>query len=223
MNRPILALLLRSAALSGLLGGFAQASITLSFSRAFEVATNWLDPAGSSNTLMLWGVVVDTNGDGFSQSGYLPGFVYGFGGVLVAPQRLAATDGSSDDILFVAPIKMVAQTTAQDGANPGINKITTITQIPYATVGFPGLNPGDAFAIIWFDQTTFGNSAVAGDRFGFFENPEFQIPPDGSTYQLSPVFAGVDAPKPMTYEVVPEPSGIWLASLSLFVINRRRR
>jgi hypothetical protein len=201
------------------------AAVSLIFSSASTGrATNWLDGNGVSTTKMVWGIVVDTGGNGFKPGEYLSGFSYPSGGP--PPYVLQTASGPTDDLLILSANLMVSLGAPSDGAPSGMNQLTFLSAFSYADGTPEQIVEGDKFRIIWFDQTVLTGSAETGTLYGMFELPLLNTMPanDGGTYSKSSEFAGADAPKAMAYQLVPEPTAVLLsmAGLLSFVLRRDR-
>jgi len=178
---------------------------------------------------MIWGIVVDTGGNGFKPGEYLSGFSYPSGDpspVAPPPYVLQTVSGPTDDLLILSANLMVSVGAPTDGAPSGMNQLTSLPVFSYADGTPEQIAEGDRFRIIWFDQTVLAGNAQTGTGYGMFELPVLNTMPanDGGTYDKSPDFAGADAPKAMTYQLVPEPTAALLsvAGLLSFVLRRDR-
>ena len=210
-------------ALLGLsLAGFSQAASTIAFSGTTNFATNFLNGSGV-NSILIWGVLVDSTGNGFLEGGYLPGFslAAGSGTNAGAPVALSTSGGVTDDYLVMSGNLMNLTTSTTDGAAVGLNRITGLNSFNYVGT----MNGGDAFKIIWFNRAVLGGSAAGGEQYGTFQTATLNtLPPDPTasiSYQTA--FAGADVAKPMTFVAVPEPSAVLLGAISALGLLRRRR
>ncbi len=199
----------------------AQASVTLILGNGTShLASNWGDINGTGTSLMAWGILVDTTGNGFLASfgGYSgQGSSLTAGGAQTLLQN--GTFQPSDDVLFMSPALMVPVTNTSDSGVVGQNRITAITTVPLAN----GVGTGDHFAVVWFDMSQSGSS-LQGRHFGIFENAAYTLPPDGNNTDYTIVFAGPDPLKPMNGLFdVPEPSTLLLSALGALGLIRRRR
>jgi len=201
--------------LAGLLvlGGVANAAVTLQFSTTSIFATNFANGAGVGGSQMVWGIVVDASGNGFSTTSYTPGFNY------TGNLSTGAVFTGTDDVLYLAPAVMTLTTNTNDGGAIGLNRITTLTSL----VMTGNVSTGDSFAVIWFDKTAVGGASAGGDKFGIFQNAAFVLPADTATQSFASVFTGADSLKTMTGQLVPEPSVALLGALGAFGLIRRRR
>ena len=194
----------------------AQATSTLTFGSSSIFATNWANGVGAGGTLLAWGIVVDTAGDGYD-SGLYQDFNYSTG-----LQTLNTSTGLSDDVLFIgtAGNLMTLTTNTNDGGAIGLNRIGAIAGVPYTN----GVSLNDSFAIIWFNKTVLAGSAGAGEKYGVFQNVGFVLPADGTASQpYTSVFTGSETLKPQGFTVVPEPSAALLGALGALGLLRRRR
>lgn len=205
------------------LTGLSQAASTIGFSGTTNYATNFLNGTGGT-TVMAWGILVDSTGNGFLDGQYLPGFslAAGSGTNAGAPLALSTSGGVTDDYLVMSGNLMNLTTTTTDGAVAGLNRITGLNSFNY--VGQMG--GGDAFKIIWFNQATLGGTAAEGLAYGTFQTPTLNtLPPDPTasiSYQSA--FAGADTAKPMAFVAgVPEPSSALLGAIGALGLLRRRR
>lgn len=198
----------------------SSATVTLQFSSATVRATNWANGAGAGGTNLVWGVVVDAYNNGLAGS-YYPNI--NFGAAPGTVQHLVDANGNAtDDVLVLAQNPTILITTAVDGAAVGDNFISSVTSIPVA--GTDGINTGDAFAIIWFDQTILSGNSHFDQKYGIFGNAAFTLPSDGSTVSYAfTTFVGPEPLKPMGYALVPEPSTALLGLLGIAGLIRRRR
>lgn len=214
---------LKIALLAFGLTGLSQAASTIAFSGTTNYATNFLNGSGAG-TVMIWGVLVDSTGNGFLENSYLPGFslAAGSGTNAGAPVALSTSGGVTDDYLVMSGNLMNLTTNTTDGGSVGLNRITGLNSFNY--VGQMG--GGDAFKIIWFNQAALGGTAADGLQYGTFQTATLNtLPPDPTasiSYQSA--FAGADAAKPMGFVAgVPEPSAALLGALGALGLLRRRR
>ncbi len=211
MKAKIVSLLLLAA-------GSAFGTVSLQFSTTVNSLANFANGAGAGGSNLLWGVVIDAGGNGFSST-YEPGLGYSTGTL----QTLVGTD----DVFWIQGSMNIFNATQvannqADGQVAGDNRVTSANSIPF---GINGVSTGDVFRVIWFDKTAVGGAAINGDKFGVFSNANFQIPGDGATVPLSSFFAGAEPLKPMTgtFGVIPEPSTALLGLLGVLGLVRRRR
>lgn len=196
----------------------AHATSTLTFGSSSIFATNWADDTGAGGSLLAWGILIDTTGNGISPNLY-EGFNYSTG-----LQVLSTSSGVTDDVLFIgtAGSLMTLTTNANDGGAIGLNRIGAIAGVPYTN----GVSLGDTFSIIWFNKTTLGGTASAGEKYGVYQNAALVLPADGTASQpYTSVFTGADTLKTQGFTVagVPEPSVALLGAVGVIGLLRRRR
>ncbi len=221
MKTPAIKILAAAAALFlGTTG--AQATVTLVFGTTTTYASNWGDnQAGTGNSKLVWGILIDTSGNGF-----LPAFDgYSYTGLnltagVYQPMNNNINEQATDDLLFLSPALMTTVPNPLDSGVVGQNRITGISGVP---IGINGVDSGDRFAIVWFDRTSLTGTSMIGIHFGIFENAAFTMPADSSTFPYNSVFTGADALKPMTGRIAPEPSTLLLSALGALALIRRRR
>lgn len=203
-----------------------HATVTLQFSLAGTArATGFSNSAGLVGIDgMRWGLIVDTNNNGFSGTQYDGGFGINSSGFLTV-------NGIATDDYYVAnAAQTTTSTTGATGGDPGgSGTITAISGVPFGNVGSVTnlIDVGDPFALVWFESGT-----AAGNKYGMLGNqsvnPQFDIPADGATTPYATFFAGAspDAIKPtnFTFQGAPEPSRLILLGLGgLGLVFRRRR
>ncbi len=200
-----------------LAAGSAFGTVSLQFSNTTNSLANFANGANVGGSSLVWGIVIDAGGNGFSTT-YDAGL-----GLSAGIQTLAGTD----DVFFIQGLMNIftaAQVTnlQADGQAAGDNRVTSASSIPF---GVNGIGTGDAFKVIWIDRTALGGTATGGTEFGTFANAAFLIPGDGATIPLAATFAGADSLKLMTetFGVIPEPSSALLGLLGAVGLLRRRR
>jgi hypothetical protein len=197
--------------------------MTLQFASTSSVLTNLQNSAGQTNQTLVWGIVVDTTGNGFAPGTYSPGFSVSDNAVGNSPngQFLSTASGASDDLLFISSNLMTLSGTGDNST--GFARPTNLTSLNYVN----GVTQNDNFALIWFDFTTkTGQVAGEGSKYGFLTNAGFVLPADaGSSVTFAPLFAGPDPARPanLTFGVIPEPSTALLGLLGVLGLVRRRR
>lgn len=219
MKSTLLGLLFATAA--------ANAASTIQFSNTTNFATNFQNGTGATNGTLAWGILVDSTGNGFKDGEYVDGFTIakGTGTNAGTPTLLSTSAGVTDDYLIMSGNLMNLTTSTVDGATVGINRITNLTSFNYAA----GMNGGDSYKIIWFDQTQIATSTVAaaGLKYGTFQTATLNTIPADPTASIAyaSAFAGADASKAMSFSVqaVPEPSAALLGMLGALGLLRRRR
>ena len=177
---------------------------------------------------MVWGIIIDTQDDGFDFSA--ANTVYSNAGVTYTGSTLQslnivvnnAAPVASDDVLWVAPSLMNVQGGTVDTMPAGTNRVTTLTAVAWGT---NGISVDDNFAVVWFNTTTApnGSAVAAGTKFGALTNPNFFVPADGATEAYGQFFVGTDPLKTQDFAFVPEPSSMLLGLLGAVGLLRRRR
>lgn len=200
-------------------------------------ATNFQNGTGSNTATMVWGIVIDTTGNGFAGTGanpYSGGFTYA--GNSASPFQLSTVGGGlSDDYLVISTNLMNLTTNTNDSQPGGINRITNISSLNYIN----GISAGDTFRVIWFDVTALSGTATTGTKYGMYEMPSTVITvaagtniagntlgADPGTYNYSPAWSGADASKPMEFTLgvpIPETSTSLLGAIGALALLRRRR
>ena len=208
-----------------LINSAAYGTVTLQISQAFSggIASGFSTKTGVTGVDGLrWGIIVDTTGNGFANSGL------SYSGITGGPTAsgFMRIDGSTttDDYFFAATALTADFSALLEGdfsTAGGKGTIDEIAGVPFGTNGI-GLN--DSFAIVWFD----GSTTNDGDYYGFLTNPAFVIPADGNTSAYDSPFVGTDAVKNANLQfggaAVPEPSRLILLGLGFAgLIWRRKR
>ena len=223
------------AAIIALTGSVAHATVTLAMSSTSNYATNFLSGTGANTTLMAWGVVVDTAGNGFQGTAANPYASFGNISANVTGSLVLSTlsGGVSDDVLYISSSLMNAVTAANDSSVVGMNRITTLSSMVYAN----GVAAGKQYEVIWFDVTAFG-TASQGVKYGMYDlgstalaapwgSAADLLPADPGSYVAAPAFAGADTAKSMTMQIgiaaIPETSTALLGALGVLGLLRRRR
>ncbi|GAA5128751.1 PEP-CTERM sorting domain-containing protein [Luteolibacter yonseiensis] len=221
--------ILTVATAATLLCSAANGAVSLQFSDTNNVLTNFLNGAGNNTTGMVWGILVDTQGNGFAGGNYDPGFSLA---ATTNALTLTVSNGlASDDRLFIASANMVTTTTTADETPAGMNRILTMGNMNInSPVAF-----GQSYAIIWFDTTTRPTATTDGLKYGIFVPPATNVglantttanklPGADGTFSYAAIFDGPDAPKTMDYVLgVPEPSALALGAIGALGLLRRRR
>lgn len=217
---------------SAALTAVASATVTYQFSSTAAFASNFQNAAGATNSLMVWGIVVDAAGNGFAgaseETPYDAAFTYSsastLGGVALSTVNASALVTATDDVLYISGNLMNLTTTNSIGELVGVNRITNLSGISYT---LPGVATGDNFRVIWFNVTALGGAAVDGTKYGMYQMPTNNtLLADPGTYNIATAFAGADASKPMGFTLgtaVPEPSTALLGLLGVAGLIRRRR
>lgn len=218
--------------------GSAHGAITVAVSNTSSVLTN-LTVDGTSNTQRLvWGIIVDADGDGYDTGSYIGSTTGAILSTKLGPQSLyISTTTASDDVLYLAGAVFSVAGTG-DGST-GLARPLSATNI--ALTGNVGV--GDNFAIVWFDldnldlggSTTIvatANTTVPtlaeGLKYGVLTSSgaiSHTIPTDGQTRDLTANFTGADVQRTATFALaaVPEPSAALLGMLGALGLLRRRR
>lgn len=208
----------------------ANAAVTYQFSSTANFATNFLSGSGANNSLMVWGIVVDTQSNGFAgasaETPYDAGFAYsanGGNGVTLSTVNAANVTTASDDVLYISSNLMNLTTSNVIGELVGVNRITNLSSINYAG----NVGSGDAFRIVWFDVNALSGNSADGTKYGLYQMPSLNtLQADPGTYNVSAAFGGADSSKSMGFTLgtaVPEPSVALLGALGVFGLVRRRR
>jgi hypothetical protein len=213
-------LLALSAFLASAIG--SQATVTLQFSTASAKLTNIQNDAGTASGNLRWGIVVDTTNNGFYHNGTntYDGFTFPAAGAGVFLNQGDVGTGPTTDDFFYFGASNNLTLSSVPGTDAGTNAIGTLSGVPLAS----GVSAGDTFALIWFDTSTTND----GDKYGFFTDPAFIIPADGSTVNFNQVVGGTDPVRNASFTLgavaIPEPSRALLAGFGLlgFLMRRRR-
>jgi hypothetical protein len=156
--------------LIGAASSYGAVTLTISSNAAgFGVLSNLQNSSGVSAGL-VWGIVVSGN-DGIFQGAvggdrYDPSFTYTNTTTASSGFALTINDGvATDDRLYISTSLMA--NTADGAAN--LFRPTLINNVTLGSTSGganPLVNPGDSFAIIWFDATTFGAQSLGGQKYG---------------------------------------------------------
>jgi hypothetical protein len=200
----------------------SQAAVTMTFSAVTGltngVLTNLAGSDGSVNLPRVWGILVDTAGNGFKLGEYLPGASMAASSSSV----LSVTSGPTDDVLYLPPLLMINSDKPNiDGGTVATGNLARPNH--FASVGTPNGSVGQAFYIVWFDATAFGGEVLPGDRYGAFRIPAFTIPGDGYLVSYAPDFVGVEPVRLADMSFIPETSTALLGALGALGLLRRRR
>lgn len=212
------------------LAAAANAAVTLQFTVSPNAAAGWADGTGQTNQTLVWGVLVDAAGDGFDgvtfaafDGGLLSTSAAYDSGFSTASSLTGfaltnyLTSSVTDDILYIGTTKMATGGTFDSAT--GLAKVGSISNMVYSG----SVASGDAYAIIWFDQTTNGVTAD-GLKYGIYRESWMTLPNDPGTYNVSANFAGAEQTKTMSSALgVPEPSAAVLGALGALALLRRRR
>jgi len=194
----------------------AQATVTLQFASGTAKLTNLANASNVVTNGMIWGVVIDTAGDGFdSITG--PGYYDGFTVPAAGSSASMIVNGLASDDLFFRDDN-VSLTQNIGGTDGGDGGITTVDNVPF--------HSGRNFAIIWMPT-----NGANGSAYGFLTNGGLTMPTiDGSPQSYASLFSGADPSRPANLTFgsgagpVPEPSRMMLLGFGLVgLITRRRR
>jgi hypothetical protein len=227
----------------------AHAAVTIGFNGGGNIAQNFQNAAGDVNSTLVWGIIVDTGNDGFDgldgmtsttiNSGTLWSGTtkYDYGTTIRGTTGTSAiTGGQFLSVGGLASDDLVLYSGSLMSVVGGINQLTSVASINYATNGVVGAGngtpgagtAGDDFLVFWFDKSTvaaFGTATAAGDKVGFFRNSGMDMPADPGTYTTTTalIFAGAESPMAMGGTFVPEASTALLGALGALGLLRRRR
>jgi hypothetical protein len=196
----------------------AQANTTLQFSVSPNGATNFANSSSVVTNGMAWGVVIDTQSNGFQGTGPIT-----YDAFNVSTSGFLTVGGVATDDYYVTT-GLSTQTIGAPfftGGEAGNGAITTTNTVPdVGTV--PNLTAGDQFGLVWFSSST----ANAGDKYGFLTFPDFTMPGAGAIQNYSGDFAGTDPTRPANLTIassVPEPSRMMLMMLGAVIPLLRRK
>ncbi len=217
-----------------------SATLTFTNSGLTQYATGFGDSSSNIASGLIWGVVVDTSGNGFSTSNWSAGFTYS-GGNTTGIALVNSLGVMTDDVLYINTSVTSALGSAVDGASVGDGRVNSINSVDYnnTPLGYNSATgtapttaslPNKNFAIIWFDRgIALGATSISGQKFGLATvgtnvSPTFTTPGDNSNViDFSAAFAGADPVKSATFSLIPEPSTFLLSSLGVLALLRRRR
>ena len=181
----------------------AESTVTLSFTGFFNALTNLSDSDGTSAVNGLtWGIIIDTQRDGFSDFG-----------ISLGQEPVVLADGifiTSDDLLLFGG---TTSSVPMGFLEQGDGAIRTATFDPFA---FPGVDENDPFRIIWFDAgVEEGSLLLPSVRYGNVANVGLLIPSDGSTTGFEGLFEGNEPIRPTN--LVPDVEAVAICSSQLEV------
>lgn len=191
-----------------------QATTTLQFSVSPNGATGFSNTAGVATDGMLWGILIDSGGNGFNQGSY-DAFNSGASGFLSVGGTL-----TDDYYFFTSTATSTLGAPFFAGVEAGAGGITSVSGVPSTGDGITGVAGSDPFGLIWFESS----NALAGSKYGFFTTGTFLLPASGVS-NFSSVFAGADPNRSttFTFSAVPEPSVCVLGMFGVAVVVFRRR
>ena len=244
--------LILAAAIVAALTSSTFATVTLTLSNTTAVLTN-ATISGNTTQRLVWGVIVDGDGDGFDGAGGT-GTYLGNSSLFTGPSTTNGTVNTqqlfvrslngltaiaTDDYLALAT-GVFSTTGTGDGSTGFARPLGAIVDV---AVG--NLTSGDAFAIVWFNidsialgATTLGSSAngnvprlEGGLAYGLLSglsSPAMTLPSDGSTVTYANNFVGSDPLRTADFTLkvlsVPEPSSaLLLLGAGAAFCARRRR
>ena len=206
-----------------------SATTTLQFSvagtaRATGFAQNGATDNASVANGLRWGILIDTDNNGFfgTDTYDAPNITAsGFLTTGLTKDALAVTTGDYFYTPASLPTTSAQSATAADSAaNGGIVSAASAPNVNDGTI--PGLTAGDKFAIIWFNP----GAPTDGSYFGIYTNSNFVIPSSGTSVSFASNFVGNDPIRTasLTFAAAPEPSRALLLGFgALGLMIRRRR
>ena len=221
--KNVIKLLTAGAALLAASALFGQ-SVTIT------VATYVADAAGTNTNGMLFGIIVDTNNDGWYTGLTDPLVGIGemvipdtSGGPVMMPVLEADGITPTDDYFYIDSAANVTVGAPPPLFPPGF--ANTIAGVPTnANPLAMGISDNDPFGIIWFPSLGAAGGPLVNlvDTFGFNTDPANVIPPEGFTGTIDNMADGVAGDVP----IVPEPSTyaaiFGLVVLGLAYLRRRK-
>lgn len=192
--------------------GPAFGAVTIGLSSI--AADNFANAAGTPTDGLYYGILVDTNGNGFSSTYTAPSPL----ALTTVYTMLSGTGAATGDVLITGDYLTYADT------NSG-----TIYDIAGINLGVNGLAAAQAFQVVWFD----------GNKMGSLADASFTLPPDGNVQDYPNPFVGNDPIRTAGFAysgtsgtptgtnaplvVVPEPSAVLLGAIGALGLLRRRR
>jgi hypothetical protein len=217
----------------------ATIQVTMSFSSTTSYLSNFANGAGTSvvpplvapalaSNRMVWGLLIDVSGNGFSGAGATSPLRGGFSlaananGLVTTTTTNGSDSVASDDILVINSSVMAVNTTA----TPPDSSLTNMNRV----LGFGSLNltdsmQGKPMALIWFDTVTIGSTASNGMKYGVF-NLGLNTPTVAGNPSFASNFSGADSLKTMDFTLgtpIPETSTSLLGAIGALALLRRRR
>lgn len=184
-----------------MLSGIAAQGATLQLTTGVGAATLLKNSGGDPFAGGVWGVLIDTAGDGFSSE---------YATTLLGETLQTGYFGGSNDFLYLS-----ANSTLAAGPLTG-----AATQVIVNYDFEAALTGGLSYTIVWFEGVAAGEEIVAGTNFGI--SPATATLPASNGDAVSPVeFHGDNGIANLV--VVPEPSAALLAAIGTLGLFRRRR
>ncbi|MCH8476114.1 MAG: PEP-CTERM sorting domain-containing protein [Opitutales bacterium] len=161
---------------------------------------------------MPWGILIDTEGDGFD-----------FGSSTLDPFALPGDGngaflsfGGSQSTLYFHQVNETLETLVP--IRPDDGYMTVANTVPINDGSSNNVSTGDSWALMWFTSTS--NPGELGTSFGFLDVGE-TLPAEGSTVD----FSGSVDPSGSQFYAIPEPStyaAIFGLGVLGFVVLRRK-
>jgi hypothetical protein len=199
----------------------ASATVTIQFNESFVggIPSNLANSAGVISNGMRWGIVVSTTDGTFAGGGtnYDP---YAAGPATAG--FLNQGGAASDDYYIPGTLTADGSILVEGDFSTAAGNGSIVDDLVVSLTNGVSLN--DKFALIWFSDNTSSN----GSKYGFFTDPTFVMPADGSTTGYGSPFVGNDPTRTASFTfggptVVPEPSRLMLLGLGVFGLFFRRR
>lgn len=231
------------------------AVVTANFNAPFSggVTGNFANSAGDTFDGLLWGIIVDADGNGFDSLDGVTGF-----DPFSAPSGTGLTVAGGD--VFIPGDLLTGMLAG--GTEGDFTTVETQGSLLGGVTGISGDFADTPFSLAWFDEqdsatveivtgepvvvndgsvitTTTTTTTTTSLAFGTLEDDSFVLGPDGSTISYDAVFEGEDPIRTaddgtivldtvteddVETEAVPEPtSGMLLALSGLALITRRKR
>ena len=202
----------------------ARAAVSLQFVNDGFIS-NLANAAGVPTDGMQWGIVISTTNGTFSGGGTSYGSVANIGaeGFLtfggIASDDYYIPGGQTADSTGVAEGNLGGSLGAPGTLGDDINNIALTGDGAGLGLG-AGITTGAKFGIMWF-----ATNGAEGAKYGFFTDPSFTIPGNGSTVDMSAAFVGPDPIRSAsnTIAAVPEPSRAFLLLGGVLGLAMRRR
>jgi len=205
----------------------ARAAVSLQFVNDGFIS-NLANASGVATNGMQWGIVISTTNGTFSGGGTS----YGSVANIAAGGFLTFGGNASDD--YYIPGGLTQDSTGVPETNVGgslgapgtlgddIANIALTGDASGLGLG-AGITTGAKFGIMWF-----ATNGAEGAKYGFFTDPSFTIPGNGSTVDISAAFVGPDVIRTASSTiasatVIPEPSRAFLLLGGVLGLAMRRR